>query len=128
MTYLQVFCQWAHEAYPGAKLYGSSRHTRKQPELPWQKALLDDPATLAEFKDDLDLRIPAGVDFISSNENVHFSSVVAYHPATQTIHVRSHHFKARAMDILSCLRHMSSCWCPAVPLYPTPSSSHSTAM
>lgn len=82
-----MFCKWAHEAYPAAKLYGSSRHAEKQPDLPWQKGLLDDPETREEFKDDLDLRIPAGVDFISDNENVHFSSVVAYHPDSKTIHV-----------------------------------------
>lgn len=84
---MQVFCQWAHETYPKAKLYGSSRHVKKQPDLPWQKDILDDPKTCESFKEDLDLRIPAGVDFISTNESVHFSSVVAYHPASKTIHV-----------------------------------------
>jgi hypothetical protein len=82
----QVSCGWAHEAYPKAKLYGTSRHVEKWQDLPWQKSVLDDKATLEEFSDDLDLRIPEGVDFISSNENVHFSSVVAYHPETKTIH------------------------------------------
>lgn len=29
----------------------------------------------------------AGVDFVSSNENIHFSSVVAFHKESKTIHV-----------------------------------------
>lgn len=58
---LQVSCSWVHDAYPTAKLYGSSRHHEKLPSLPWETALLNDPAVLAEFKDDLDLRIPAGI-------------------------------------------------------------------
>lgn len=120
---LQVSCSWIHDAYPDAKLYGSSRHHRKLPGLPWEPVLLDDPAVLSEFKEDLDLRIPAGtmswlfqkfilfrlpyiirtyaqscalvlnepgfagVDFISSNEDIHFSSVVAFHKESKTIHV-----------------------------------------
>lgn len=31
--------------------------------------------------------MPAGVDFISANEKVHFSSVLVLHRASQTIHV-----------------------------------------
>lgn len=60
LVLLQVSCNWIHDAYPDAKLYGSSRHHEKLPNLPWQPALLDDPAVLAEFDDELDLRIPAG--------------------------------------------------------------------
>ena len=39
------------------------------------------------FGEDFDFSVPRGVDFISSNENVHFSSVLALHRASQTIHV-----------------------------------------
>eukprot|EP01025_Chloroclados_australasicus_P016452 TRINITY_DN18270_c0_g1_i4.p2 TRINITY_DN18270_c0_g1~~TRINITY_DN18270_c0_g1_i4.p2 ORF type:complete len:269 (-),score=36.20 TRINITY_DN18270_c0_g1_i4:123-929(-) len=82
-----VFCEWVHQTYPDAKLYGSARHHSKFPQLPWQAGLLEDPATQEQFADDLDLRVPDGVDFISSNESIHFSSVVAYHAASKTIHV-----------------------------------------
>jgi hypothetical protein len=84
---MQVSCKWVHEAYPQAKLYGTKRHHDKLPDLPWESGLLEDPQTQALFKDDLDLRVPEGVDFISSNENIHFSSVVAFHAETQTVHV-----------------------------------------
>lgn len=39
------------------------------------------------FSEDLDLRVPKGVDFISDNDAVHFSSVVAYHYDSKTVHV-----------------------------------------
>lgn len=83
----QVSCEWVHNAYPSAKLYGTKRHKEKLPNLPWEAGLLEDAATQALFKDDLDLRVPQGVDFISSNESVHFSSVLAYHGASKTLHV-----------------------------------------
>ena len=39
------------------------------------------------FADDFDFSVPSGVDFISSNENVHFSSVLVLHRASKSIHV-----------------------------------------
>jgi len=39
------------------------------------------------FADDLEFSVPAGVDFISRDENVHFSSVLVFHRPSQTIHV-----------------------------------------
>jgi len=74
---LQVSCSWVHDAYPSAKLYGSSRHHAKLPSLPWEPALLDDPAVLAGFKDDLDLRIPQGTVFELSR--MHASSIQILH-------------------------------------------------
>lgn len=76
-----------HKAFPKARLIGSERHVRKAPDLPWDDRLIDDPALQAEFADDLQLKKPLGVDFISDDENVHFSSILAYHPTSGTIHV-----------------------------------------
>lgn len=76
----------AHQQYPAAKLYGTKRHREKFPALPWQAELSESAACAALFADDFELSVPAGVDFISSNENLHFSSVLAYHPASKTIH------------------------------------------
>jgi hypothetical protein len=84
---MQVSCEWVHQAYPQAKLYGTARHVSKLPNLPWLDKLLEDPETQALFAEDLDLRTPAGVDFISTNVNVHFSSILAFHKASQTLHV-----------------------------------------
>ena len=76
-----------HERFPDAKLYGTARHHAKAPELPWEPERTEDPSLHAMFADDFDFSVPRGVDFISKNENVHFSSVLAFHRASQTIHV-----------------------------------------
>lgn len=75
-----------HAQYPDARLYGTRRHHELFPDLPWQPELTESEEFAALFADDLAFSIPAGVDFISSNENLHFSSVLAYHPASKTIH------------------------------------------
>ena len=81
-----VHVRKAHEQYPKAKLYGTQRHVEKFPDLPWQPELSESAACAELFADDLEFSVPAGVDFISSNENLHFSSVLAYHKASKTIH------------------------------------------
>ena len=75
-----------HELFPRARLYGTARHLKRFPELPWQKERTEDAALHAEFADDLEFSVPRGVDFISANEQVHFSSVLALHRASATIH------------------------------------------
>jgi hypothetical protein len=75
-----------HRDFPAAKLYGTRRHVERAPSLPWESPRTDSAELHALFADDLEFSVPRGVDFISSNENVHFSSVLAYHPATRTIH------------------------------------------
>lgn len=75
-----------HELYPNAKLYGTQRHLDKFPDLPWQSQLTESSEFANLFTDDFEFSVPAGVDFISSNENLHFSSVLAYHKASKTIH------------------------------------------
>ncbi|MBT8097660.1 MAG: hypothetical protein KJO19_11540 [Woeseia sp.] len=75
-----------HEQYPNARLFGTARHLSKLPELPWETDLTESAEFAAQFADDFEFSIPAGVDFISSNEHLHFSSVLAYHRASRTIH------------------------------------------
>ena len=75
-----------HRDFPGARLYGTSRHVERAPELPWESLRTDSEELHARFAGDLQFTVPRGVDFISRNENVHFSSVLAYHPASKTIH------------------------------------------
>jgi hypothetical protein len=76
-----------HERFPNARLYGTSRHLARFPELPWEKAKIEDPEAQALFADDLDFSVPRGVDLVSADEKVHFSSVLVRHRATRTIHV-----------------------------------------
>lgn len=81
-----VHVERSHQQYPNAKLYGTARHVQKFPDLPWQPELTESEACAALFADDFEFSVPAGVDFISKNENLHFSSVLAYHRASKTIH------------------------------------------
>jgi hypothetical protein len=76
-----------HSRFPGARLYGTARHLSRFSELPWEAERTEDPALHAMFSDDFDFSVPRGVDFISSNENVHFSSVLVLHRASKSIHV-----------------------------------------
>ena len=81
-----VHVEAAHAQYPNAKLYGTQRHIEKFPELPWQSELTESEELAKLYAADLEFSVPAGVDFISSNEHLHFSSVLAYHKASKTIH------------------------------------------
>lgn len=76
-----------HERYPHARLHGTARHVAKFPDLPWEDARTEQPALHAMFADDLEFSVPRGVDLVSADENVHFSSVLALHGASKTIHV-----------------------------------------
>jgi len=82
-----VFARKMHEQFPHAKLYGTARHVSRLPELPWEALRTEDPDLHAMFAEDFEFSVPRGVDFISANENVHFSSVLVLHRASKTIHV-----------------------------------------
>jgi hypothetical protein len=82
-----VYARPLHELYPRAKLYGTARHHAQLAGLPWEPLRTEDPALHAHFADDLDFTVPRGVDFIAPDPEVHFSSVLAIHRATETLHV-----------------------------------------
>jgi hypothetical protein len=82
-----VFARKMHERFPQAKLYGTARHVSRLPELPWEALRTEDPELHAMFGEDFDFSVPRGVDFVSANENVHFSSVLVLHRPSKTIHV-----------------------------------------
>ena len=75
-----------HSLYPDAALYGTARHLSLFPKLPWTGMLTEESALHELFAEDFDFSVPRGVDFISTNEHVHFSSVLALHRASGTIH------------------------------------------
>ncbi|MGB5291152.1 MAG: hypothetical protein WBN41_06845 [Lysobacterales bacterium] len=79
--------EWMFEHYPKAKHYGTARHLAKFPDLDWQPTHTEDTETQALFAGDFEFSIPRGVEFISDDENIHFSSVLVFHPASNTIHV-----------------------------------------
>jgi hypothetical protein len=81
-----VHVRKVHELYPHATLYGTARHRSRFPELPWADTCTEDRALHQQFAEDFDFSVPRGVDFISANEDVHFSSVLVLHRASMTIH------------------------------------------
>lgn len=76
-----------HSYYPGALLYGTSRHREVLPELPWEELCSEDKALHALYADDLAFSVPEGVHFYTDNQQIHFSSVLSYHAVSKTIHV-----------------------------------------
>ena len=82
-----VHARAMHARYPKARLYGTARHLAKMPDLPWQKTRTEQTRLHTMFEDDFEFSVPRGVDFVSANENVHFSSVLVLHRASRTIHV-----------------------------------------
>lgn len=73
--------------FPNAKLYGTERHVAKFPHLTWQPTRTEDSALGELFVNDLRFLVPRGVDFVPENERLHFASVLAFHPASGTLHV-----------------------------------------
>jgi len=76
-----------HQRYPKARLYGTARHLSRLPDLPWETARTEQARLHKLFEGDFEFSVPRGVDFISQNEDVHFSSVLVLHRASRTIHV-----------------------------------------
>lgn len=95
-----VHVQAMHEQFPEAKLYGTERHLSKFPDLPWEAERAEDDAMHRLFADDLKFSVPKGVDFISDNENIHFSSVLAYHAASRSLHVDDTYMYMRLPGVL----------------------------
>ncbi len=75
------------ETFRDARLYGTRRHTQKFPHLRWEKCATEDPGLTDFFGGDFTFSTPRGVDFIPSNEHLHFASVLALHRQSKTLHV-----------------------------------------
>ena len=82
-----VHTEWMHKTFPNAKHYGTKRHLEKFPSLNWEEVKSEDEKLHKLYSSDLEFSVPKGVDFIPEDENLHFSSVLAYHPSSKTIHV-----------------------------------------
>eukprot|EP01067_Filipodium_phascolosomae_P001690 Filipodium_phascolosomae@DN2093_c0_g1_i1.p2 len=82
-----VYAEWMHNHFPHAKLYGTRRHKTEVPDLPWEKEQTETQEFQNLYKQHFQFSIPSGVDFISSDPNIHFSSILVYHKATKSLHV-----------------------------------------
>lgn len=73
--------------FPNAKHYGTARHHSRFADMNWEPERTETEAFAERFASDFDFMVPRGVDFIPSNENLHFASVLAFHKPSATLHV-----------------------------------------
>lgn len=76
-----------HALFPKATHHGTTRHRERAPAVPWSPLRVDEPELHRAFADDFDFMVPRGVDFIPRDPKLHFSSVLAFHSASRTLHV-----------------------------------------
>jgi len=81
-----IHCAQMAKDFPQAIFYGSSRHRKKVPEVSWADDLVESDA-VAERYPELKFSMSEGIAYISSNEMIHAGSLLAYHPASQSLHV-----------------------------------------
>ena len=82
-----LHCATMAALFPQARLYGSRRHWEQKPDLAWQDQPVESPEVTALFAADVDLSLPEGIDYICDDDRVHAGSLLAFHPASGTIHV-----------------------------------------
>ena len=81
-----VSCAQMAKDFPQAIMYGSSRHHKKMPEIKWAEDLVESEAVAQRYPE-LKFSLSEGVHYISPNEMIHAGSLLAYHPASQSLHV-----------------------------------------
>eukprot|EP01126_Amoeba_proteus_P063908 TRINITY_DN8870_c0_g1_i2.p1 TRINITY_DN8870_c0_g1~~TRINITY_DN8870_c0_g1_i2.p1 ORF type:complete len:287 (+),score=38.01 TRINITY_DN8870_c0_g1_i2:822-1682(+) len=74
--------------YPNAPYYGCPRHLRTLPQIPWVGSF-DDPEILRKWEPEVEMRIPAGAEFVNPlpESSNHFVSVWVYSRLAKTVHV-----------------------------------------
>lgn len=82
-----LHCDGMASLFPRAKVYGSARHKQCCPQVRWQEATVESDEVAALYADVLEFSQPRGVDYISDDGHVHFSSLLAYHKPSGVIHV-----------------------------------------
>jgi len=77
-----------HKAFPNIPYYGTPRHIRKQPEIPWVGDVSKDEV-LKKWEPDVYMRIPEGSEFVAPvpEDTNHFNSVWVFHPTSKTVHI-----------------------------------------
>jgi len=77
-----------YSVYPDIPYYGTPRHHRVIPQIPWA-GVTSDPAVMTKWNPDIEMRIPAGAEWdapVPESTN-HFNSCWVYSPIARTIHV-----------------------------------------
>ena len=81
-----VHCAQMAKDFPQATFYGSSRHHKKVPEVQWADDLVESDV-VAERYPELKFSLSQGVHYIAPNEMIHAGSLLAFHPASKSLHV-----------------------------------------
>lgn len=81
-----VHCEQMAKDFPQAEFYGSRRHHKQIPQIPWADDLVESNA-VAERYPELKFSLSQGIYYISPNEKIHAGSLLAYHPASRSLHV-----------------------------------------
>ena len=81
-----VHCAQMAKDFPQATFYGSSRHHKKVPEVQWADDFVESDA-VAERYPELKFSLSQGVHYIAPNEMIHAGSLLAFHPASKSLHV-----------------------------------------
>ena len=81
-----VHCAQMAQDFPQATFYGSTRHQQKVPEVTWSSDLVESKAVIARYPE-LKFSMSQGIDYICPNNSVHAGSLLAFHPASKSLHV-----------------------------------------
>lgn len=79
-------CKQMAQDFPKATFYGSSRHHTQVPEIDWSEDLVESEAVAQRYPE-LEFSLPQGIYYISPNEMIHAGSLLAFHPASASLHV-----------------------------------------
>jgi hypothetical protein len=83
-TYFPSF----YKLYPKVPYYGTPRHIRIQPQIPWKGSLWD-CATRQQWLPEVHMRIARGSEFVQPEpeDTNHFSGIHIFHEVSKTIHI-----------------------------------------
>jgi len=83
-----VFFPDFYKQFPKVPYYGTPRHIKNQPQIPWAGSMWD-CENREKWLPEVHMRIPRGSEFVDPQpeETNHFSGINVFHAASRTIHV-----------------------------------------
>ena len=81
-----IHCAQMAKDFPQATFYGSCRQHKKIPEVQWADDLVESEAVAKRYPE-LKFSMSEGIHYISPNEMIHAGSLLAFHPASKSLHV-----------------------------------------
>jgi len=96
-----TYCAQMAKDFPKAIFYGSRRHREQVPEVNWSEDLVESNAVTSRYPE-LEFSLPKGIYYIAPDDKVHTGSLLAFHPASSSLHVDDT-FMTPPMKILDAL-------------------------